>query len=101
MIIMSEVRIYQPTKTTMQSGRRNTKDWLLEYEPVSAKETDPLMGWIGSTDTREQVRLRFANKEEAIAFAKKNGMTYRLHEPKARRIRAKTYAENFGFRRPF
>ncbi|MCH2327247.1 MAG: ETC complex I subunit [Rhodospirillales bacterium] len=98
---MSEVRIYQPTKTTMQSGRRNTKDWLLEYEPVSAKETDPLMGWIGSADTREQVRLRFENKEEAIAFAKKNGITYRLHEPKARRISAKTYAENFGFRRPF
>ncbi len=98
---MSEVRIYQPTKTTMQSGRRNTKDWLLEYEPVRPKETDPLMGWIGSADTREQVRLRFENKEAAVAFAKKNGMTYRLHEPKARRIRTRTYAENFGFRRPF
>ncbi len=98
---MSEVRIYQPTKTTMQSGRRNTKYWLLEFEPVSAKETDPLMGWIGSADTREQVRLRFENKEEAMAFAKKNDMTYRLHEPKDRRIRAKAYAENFGFRRPF
>ena len=98
---MSDVRIYRPTKNTMQSGRRNTKDWLLEHEPVSAKETDPLMGWIGSADTREQVHLRFEGKEEAIAFAKKNGMTYRLREPKARRIRAKTYAENFGFHRPF
>ena len=98
---MTEVRIYKPAKTAMQSGLRNAKRWVLEFEPQQAKETDPLMGWIGSADTREQVRLRFENKEEAIAFAKKNGMTYRLHEPKARRIRAKTYAENFGFRRPF
>jgi hypothetical protein len=98
---MSEVRIYQPTKSAMQSGRRNTMDWLLEYEPDSPKETDPLMGWTGSADTRGQVRLRFDSKEEAVAFAKKNGMAYRLHEPKARRIKTKTYAENFGFRRPF
>ncbi len=98
---MSEVRIYQPTKTTMQSGRRNTKDWLLEYEPVSAKETDHLMGWIGSADTREQVHLRFKSKEEATAFATKNGMAYRLLEPQASHIRAKTYPDNFGFRRQF
>ena len=98
---MSEVCIYQPTKNAMQSGRRNSKDGLLEYEPVSPKVTDPLMGWIGSADTRGQVSRRFKSKEEAVAFAKKNGMAYRLHEPKARRIRIKTYAENFGFHRPF
>ena len=72
---MTAVRIYRPTKTVMQSGRWNVKRWVLEFEPEQAKETDPLMGWIGSADTREQVRLRFENKEEAIAFAKKNGMT--------------------------
>ena len=98
---MSEVRIYQPTKTTMQSGRRNTKDWLLEYEPVSAKETDPLMGWIGSGDTRQQVHLRFNSKEEAVAFAKENGLSARVQESKSRRIKPKNYAENFGFRRSF
>ena len=98
---MSEVCIYQPTKTAMQSGRRNAKDWLLEYEPVSPKVTDPLMGWIGSADTRGQVRLRFKSKEEAVAFAKKNRLTFRLQDSKSQRVKPKNYAENFSFRRPF
>ena len=98
---MSEVRIYEPAKTAMQSGLGNTRAWVLEYEPGSAKETDSLMGWVGSADTRGQVRLRFASKEEAVAFAKKNGMSFRVQEPKSRRIRPKNYSENFAFKRPF
>ena len=98
---MTEVRIYKPAKTAMQSGRGNTRDWVLEYEPGSAKETDPLMGWAGSADTRSQVRLRFASKEEAVAFAKKNGMDFRVQEQKPRPIRPKSYSENFANKRPF
>ena len=98
---MTEVRIYKPAKTAMQSGRGNTRNWVLEYEPGSAKETDPLMGWAGSADTRSQVRLRFASKEEAVAFAKKNGMDFRVQEPKPRPIRPKSYSENFAYKRPF
>ncbi len=98
---MTEVRIYRPAKTAMQSGRRNVKRWVLEFEPEQAKETDPLMGWIGSGDTRQQVRLRFDSKEEAVAFAKENGLAARVQEPRPRRIRSKNYAENFGFRRSF
>ncbi len=98
---MTEVRIFRPAKTVMQSGRRNVKRWVLEYEPEQAKETDPLMGWIGSGDTRQQVRLKFDSKEEAIAFAKKNGLSARVQEPRSRRIRPKNYADNFGFRRAF
>ena len=98
---MADVRIYKPTKTAMQSGRRNTRSWVLEYEPGAAKETDPLMGWVGSADTKGQVRLKFQSKEEAVSFAQKNGLTYQLREPKPRRIRPKSYAENFGFHRPF
>ena len=85
----------------MQSGLGNTRAWVLEYEPRSAKETDPLMGWVGSADTRSQVRLRFPSKEEAVAFAKKNGMNSRVQEPKSRRIRPKSYSENFAYKRPF
>ena len=98
---MTEVRIYKPAKTAMQSGHRNVKGWVLEFEPEQAKETDPLMGWTGSGDTRQQVRLRFDSKEEAISFAKKNGLSAHVQEPRSRRIRPKNYAENFGFRRPF
>ena len=96
---MTDVRIYQPAKTAMQSGRRNTKRWILEFEPGSKKEVEPLMGWISSADTRGQVRLYFATKEEAVAFAEKNGFSCRVHEPKTRRIKPKSYAENFAFNR--
>ena len=98
---MTEVRIYKPAKNAMQSGRQNVKRWVLEFEPEHAKETDPLMGWIGSGDTRQQVHLRFDSKEDAVAFAKKNGLAVRIQEPRSRRIRPKNYAENFGFRRSF
>ena len=98
---MTEVRIYKPAKTAMQSGRTTTKRWVLEYEPESAKETDPLMGWVGSTDMRGQVRLKFDSKEEALAFAKKNNLTARVQDPKPRRVKQKNYAENFSFHRMF
>ena len=98
---MTEVRIYKPAKPAMQSGLRNAKRWVLEFEPQQAKEPAPLMGWIGSGDTRQQVHLRFDSKEEAVAFAKENGLSARVQESKSRRIKLKNYAENFGFRRSF
>jgi len=98
---MTEVRIYKPAKTAMQSGRGNTRGWVLEYEPEQAIRADPLMGWIGSGDTRQQVRLKFDSKEDAIAFAKKNGLSARVQEPRSRRVRPKNYADNFSYRRPF
>ena len=96
---MPDVRIFQPAKTAMQSGRQNVKKWVLEFEPGAAKETDTLMGWSGSRDTRGQVRMRFDNKEDAIAFAKKNNLSYSVTEPKKRRIKPKNYADNFSFTR--
>ncbi len=55
---MTEVRIYQPAKTAMQSGLANTRKWVLEFEPGAAKSIDPLMGWTGSADTREQLKIK-------------------------------------------
>ena len=94
---MPEVRIYRPTKTAMQSGLRNTRKWILEFEPAAAKVIDPLMGWTGSRDTQGQVRLRFDSKEEAVAHAERHGFNYRIVEPHVRRIHPKSYAENFRF----
>ena len=98
---MTDVRIYKPSKTAMQSGRRNVLSWVLEFEPGEAKQTDPLMGWIGSGDTRAQVQLKFDSKEEAVAFAKKNGLSARVQNPKKRRIKPKNYSDNFSFQRSF
>lgn len=93
---MATVKIYRPTKNAMQSGRANTKRWLLEYEPERAKVIDPLMGWTGSDDTRGQIKLRFDSKEDAIAYADRKGLAYRVDEPKERVIRPKSYAANYS-----
>jgi hypothetical protein len=92
-------RIYKPTKTAMQSGSACTKDWVLDYEPEAAREIDPLMGWTSSRDMRSQVRLAFATKAEAIAYAERNGIAYRLDEPKPRGTVRKSYSDNFRFGR--
>lgn len=92
---MAPARIYQPAKTATSSGRAKTRHWVLEMEPRSQKETDPLMGWVGSDDTEQQVQIRFPDLDSAVAFAKRKGIDYRVHEPRERQIRPKSYAENF------
>ena len=92
-------RIYQPPKTAMQSGRAGTDIWVLEFEPNAPRRPDPLMGWIGSTDTLAQVRLQFATREEAVGYAEKHGIAYAVELPHTRRVKPKAYAENFAFSR--
>lgn len=92
-------RIYQPAKTAMQSGPARTKEWVLEYEPEAPREIDPLMGWTSSRDMKSQLRLSFETKEEAMAYAERNGIAYRLLEPQARGLVRKSYSDNFRFGR--
>jgi hypothetical protein len=92
-------RIYKPAKTAMQSGQARTKDWVLEYEPETPREIEPLMGWTGSGDMRQQVRLRFETEEEAIAYCERNGIPYQVFKPKPAARRIMSYADNFSSRR--
>jgi len=92
-------RIYKPTQTAMQSGLARSKEWVLEYEPEAPREIDPLMGWTSSRDMRSQVRLAFATKEEAIAYATRNGIAHVVAEPKPRAATRKAYSDNFRFGR--
>ena len=98
---MADVRIFKPSKTATQSGQNNIKSWVMEFEPRTPKQTDPLMGWVGSADTREQVQLKFGSKEEAVAFAKKSGFTSHIQEPTKVRVKIKNYADNFSFQKLF
>ena len=95
-------RIYRPAKTAMQSGKAKTRDWILEFEPASARTIDPLMGWTSSGDMNGQVRLTFETQEEAVAYAERHGIAFRLVEPKAAPMILKAYADNFapGRRQP-
>jgi hypothetical protein len=64
---MNRARISELDRKTTQSGRANAGRWLLEFERVEPLRPDPLTGWNGSGDTKPQVRLAFATKEDAIA----------------------------------
>jgi hypothetical protein len=92
-------RIYKPAKTAMQSGFAGTHEWVVEFEPAAPRRPDPLMGWIGSSDTQAQVRLRFPTRDEAVAYAEKNGIAYEVELPQSRRVKPKAYADNFRYGR--
>ena len=78
----------------MQSGNRNTKKWLLEFDTLN-KGINPLMGWETSKDTMSEVKLEFSTKERAINFAKKNSIDYYVNEPQKRKVIKKSYIDNF------
>lgn len=88
-------RIYQTPKNAMQSGKALTNSWVLEFEPAEAKRPDPLMGWAGSGDTREQVQLRFPTADAARAYAEKQGIAYHIAPAPERRLKLQAYADNF------
>ena len=96
-------RIFKPARNAMQSGRANTKDWVLEFEPATARKPDPLMGWTSSTDMNGQVRLMFETQEEAISYAQRHGIAFQLFAPREHRRIIKAYADNFapGRRQPW
>ncbi len=94
---MFQVKIYQPTKTAMQSGRAKTKSWKLEYEPQNASFVEPLMGWIGQIDTLQQIDLWFETKEQAVNYAHENQLTYYIKLPKQKIMQKKSYSDNFRF----
>ncbi len=97
---MARVRIYRPAKTAMSSGKAKTRRWMLEYEPETRREPDPLMGWSSAEDTLNEVKLRFPTLAEAIAFATKQGLDYVVTAPHESRLKPKAYADNFRYDRP-
>ena len=91
---MKKAKIYIPAKSAMQSGKGKQKKWVLEFDSKDTK-INPLMGWESSTDTMSEVVLKFSTKEKEIEYAKKNGITFRVVEPKKKNYVIKSYAENF------
>ncbi len=92
-------RIYRPAKNAMQSGKAKTKDWVLEFEPASARKPDPLMGWTTSSDMNAQIRLTFETRDEAVAYAQRHEIAFQLFEPKTPKRILKAYADNFAANR--
>ena len=91
---MKKAKIYIPTKTAMQSGKKNDEKWVIEFE---TKDTgiNPLMGWETSSDTTSELNLEFSSKELALNYAKKNKINFEVIEPNKRKVVKKSYADNF------
>ena len=82
----------------MQSGPAGrAKDWVLEYEPQAPKLPDPLMGWLGSNDTVQQISLHFHSVEDAVAYARRHKLDYQVQAEPKKAFRPKNYADNFKF----
>lgn len=96
-----QIKIYKPSKTSMQSGTAKTKKWRLEYEKSSRKFIDPTMGWVGTEDTQGSVIIDFDTKDSAVKYAEDLGLPYKVELPKERKhiIRNGGYGENFSFKR--
>jgi hypothetical protein len=94
----NSVKIYQPSKSAMQSGRLLSKKWILKFSSDESLKRDGLMGWNGSSDTDAQVKLSFSSKEDAINYVEKMGLDYTVIEPKKRSIKSKSYASNFSYK---
>jgi ETC complex I subunit conserved region len=80
----------------MQSGTAKTKEWVLDYEPEQPRAIDPLMGWTSSGDMKQQLRLAFDTKEEAIAYCERNGIACEVFDSKPPQRARISYSDNFA-----
>ena len=92
-------RIFRPAKSSMSSGRARSRDWVLEFEPASARHPDPLMGWSASGDMNGQVRMSFESEDEAVAYCRRHGIDFQVAPYKPRHHVIKAYADNFAANR--
>lgn len=92
-----QVRIYKPSRNTMQSGLAKTKNWLLEFEQYTARTPEPLMGWTQAGDTTNQVKLKFSSCDEAISYAKKMGWDWVVDKEHKRKVVPRNYTDNFKY----
>eukprot|EP01039_Chlorochromonas_danica_P011004 gene11004-12252_t len=82
---------------SLQSGGKYANQWQITW-PNQARWSNGLMGWTGTSDPMSNVKLHFDSKEEAIAFAQRNGWKYNLQRPTAQRttpLGTNLYKHNF------
>lgn len=88
-------RIFQRSKNAMQSGTARAGTWVLQFESGSPRRPDPLTGWSGGADTQSQVSLTFDTLDQALDYARRNGIDYHLVPSGERRLKIQSYADKF------
>lgn len=84
----------------MQSGTAKTEHWLLVYEPEVPLSVEPLMGYTSSSDMRRQIKLSFESKDDAVAYAERNGIPFQVAVEHVSQPKIQTYSDNFRYGRP-
>ena len=68
--------IYRPARSPMTSAPLRRQEWKLRFERRSPLRIEPLMGWTEDDDPLAQVELSFPSAESAIAYARRQGLSY-------------------------
>lgn len=90
------VRISKPSKNVMQSGTSSLNTWRVEFNSTKRWEND-LMGWTSSADPVSNLILNFPNRESAVEYCEKNQLQWYVDEQQERKVRRKSYADNFSW----
>lgn len=78
--------IYRPARSAMTSAPR-PRYWVLEFEPSRTPRIEPLMGYTSSDDPYRPIRLKFPDRDSAIAFAERQDWPYVVREDGSKRRR--------------
>ncbi|KIP05153.1 hypothetical protein PHLGIDRAFT_74649 [Phlebiopsis gigantea 11061_1 CR5-6] len=94
------VRIFQPTRSTTQSGSGKSHRWRIDWDILQGggRWENSLMGWASSADYMQGTRLSFRTQEDAIHFAEKQGWDYYVQQQEVKRVPPKNYAENYVYK---
>lgn len=81
-----------------QSGRKNTAKWYLYFlrDEKNPCFLESYMGWFSSEDLySSEFHMQFDTQELAIQFAEKNNFQYQIIEKSQKKLKSKSYGENF------
>ena len=96
---MRTARIFSPAQSATTSGAAKVGHWVLEFDRESPRTIEPLMGYTSSRDMLSQVRLKFDTAEDAVAYAEREGIAYRLEQQKRPTKKRRSYSDNFSYNR--
>ena len=94
------VRIFVPPTSHMHCtpSIEDGLQWCVQFEHQGIYKT-PNMGWTFSNDVRsDETNYYFDDLEDAIKYARNNGLAYEIKYPKERYVTRKNYADNFKWR---
>ena len=88
-------RIYQRYRNAMTASRALKDEWVLEFESATPRRPDPLTGWSGGADTKNQVQILFDTLEAAKAYAEREGVDAHIVPASPTKLKLQSYADNF------